>query len=74
MNRVLCLASTSRHPILSVTLPKQLATDPSTDDCIEDLMRIGHGATGKVTSPEKEGGIVAIYYLGTLIGALMYDH
>jgi len=33
-------------------------------------MKLGNGSTGTVTRPQKEGGIVAIYYLGTLIGAL----
>jgi hypothetical protein len=35
-------------------------------------MNIGDGATGNITKPEKEGGLVAIYYLGTLCGALLY--
>lgn len=35
-------------------------------------MHIGDGATGTITKPEKEGGLVAIYYLGTLCGALLY--
>ena len=35
-----------------------------------DLMSLGDGTTGTTTKTEKEGGIVAIYYLGTLIGAL----
>jgi MFS family permease len=35
-----------------------------------DLMNLGDGATGVVTKSTKEGGIVAIYYLGTLFGAL----
>jgi len=35
-----------------------------------DIMKIGDGATGTITRSGKEGGIVAIYYLGTLIGAL----
>ncbi|KAK3669859.1 hypothetical protein LTR78_010240 [Recurvomyces mirabilis] len=35
-----------------------------------DLMNLGDGATGTVTKTQKEGGIVAIYYLGTLVGAL----
>jgi MFS family permease len=34
------------------------------------LMDIGAGSTGSITKPGKEGGIVAIYYLGTLVGAL----
>ena len=29
------------------------------------------GYVAKITQPTKEGGIVSIYYLGTLIGALM---
>ena len=37
----------------------------------KNLMRIGDGSTATITSPGKEGGIVAIYYLGTLVGALM---
>ncbi|KIX95896.1 uncharacterized protein Z520_08151 [Fonsecaea multimorphosa CBS 102226] len=37
----------------------------------QDLVKIGDGATGEVTRPTKQGGIVAIYYLGTLLGALM---
>lgn len=41
-------------------------------DNLQDLMKIGDGTTGKITSPEKEGGLVAIYYLGTLVGALGY--
>lgn len=36
-------------------------------------MQIGDGATGTITRPLKQGGLVAIYYLGTLVGALMYD-
>ncbi|KAN0116906.1 general substrate transporter [Hyaloscypha variabilis] len=36
-----------------------------------DLMQIGDGATGTITNPNKQGGLVAIYYLGTLLGALM---
>ena len=35
-------------------------------------MHLGDGASGTITQPEKEGGIVAIYYLGTLFGALGY--
>lgn len=35
-------------------------------------MQIGDGATGTITKPSKQGGLVAIYYLGTLIGALSY--
>ena len=35
-------------------------------------MQIGDGATGTITNPNKQGGLVAIYYLGTLLGALMY--
>lgn len=35
-------------------------------------MRIGDGATGQITSTLKQGGLVAIYYLGTLVGALLY--
>ena len=35
-----------------------------------ELMGLGDGTTGTTTKTEKEGGIVAIYYLGTLIGAL----
>ncbi|TKA65913.1 hypothetical protein B0A55_10491, partial [Friedmanniomyces simplex] len=35
-----------------------------------DLMDLGDGTTGTVTKTEKEGGIVAVYYLGTIIGAL----
>lgn len=34
------------------------------------LMNIGDGSTGTVTNASKEGGLVAIYYLGTLVGAL----
>ena len=33
-------------------------------------MNLGDGATGKITSPLKQGGLVSIYYLGTLFGAL----
>jgi len=33
-------------------------------------MNIGDGSTGTVTNTQKEGGLVAIYYLGTLVGAL----
>lgn len=36
-------------------------------------MKIGDGATGTITRPLKQGGLVAIYYLGTLLGALLYD-
>ncbi|KAL1966266.1 hypothetical protein VTN77DRAFT_4619 [Rasamsonia byssochlamydoides] len=36
-----------------------------------DLMKIGDGATGTITLPLKQGGLVAIYYLGTLVGALL---
>ncbi|MCJ1304698.1 hypothetical protein MMC08_007511 [Hypocenomyce scalaris] len=36
-----------------------------------DLMQIGDGATGTITNASKQGGLVAIYYLGTLVGALM---
>ena len=35
-------------------------------------MQIGDGATGTITNASKQGGLVAIYYLGTLVGALMY--
>ena len=35
-------------------------------------MKIGDGASDTITHPTKQGGLVAIYYLGTLIGALMY--
>ncbi|KAK4955690.1 hypothetical protein LTR10_006629 [Elasticomyces elasticus] len=35
-----------------------------------DLMDLGADATGAATKTEKEGGIVAVYYLGTIIGAL----
>lgn len=38
----------------------------------KDLMQIGDGATGTITLPLKQGGLVAIYYLGTLVGALLY--
>ena len=38
----------------------------------KDLMKIGDGASGTITRPSKQGGLVAIYYLGTLVGALMY--
>ena len=34
-------------------------------------MQIGDGATGTITKASKQGGLVAIYYLGTLVGALM---
>lgn len=37
----------------------------------KDLMQIGDGATGTITQASKQGGIVAIYYLGTLLGALL---
>lgn len=43
------------------------------DDEPKDLMEIGDGATGTITRPLKQGGLVAIYYLGTLLGALLYD-
>ncbi|KAF2092370.1 MFS monosaccharide transporter [Rhizodiscina lignyota] len=36
-----------------------------------DLMKIGNGATGEITKPLKQGGLVSIYYLGTLFGCLM---
>ncbi|OAL18311.1 hypothetical protein AYO20_11762 [Fonsecaea nubica] len=36
-----------------------------------DLVNIGDGATGNITRPTKQGGLVSIYYLGTLLGALM---
>lgn len=36
-----------------------------------DLMQIGDGATGTITQASKQGGLVAIYYLGTLLGALL---
>jgi hypothetical protein len=35
-------------------------------------MNIGDGSTGTISSPLKQGGLVAIYYLGTLVGALQY--
>jgi hypothetical protein len=35
-------------------------------------MEIGDGATGVITKPLKQGGLVSIYYLGTLVGALGY--
>jgi hypothetical protein len=38
----------------------------------KDLMEIGDGATVTITNANKQGGLVAIYYLGTLVGALMY--
>lgn len=38
----------------------------------KDLMQIGDGETGTITNASKQGGLVAIYYLGTLLGALMY--
>ena len=38
----------------------------------KDLMQIGDGATETITNASKQGGLVAIYYLGTLVGALMY--
>lgn len=36
-------------------------------------MEIGDGESQTITKPLKQGGLVAIYYLGTLIGALMCD-
>ncbi|KAK5453627.1 hypothetical protein LTS15_006814 [Exophiala xenobiotica] len=36
-----------------------------------DLVKIGDSSTGTITQPTKQGGIVAIYYIGTLVGALM---
>lgn len=39
--------------------------------CLQDLMQIGDGTTVTITQPWKQGGLVAIYYLGTLVGALM---
>ena len=41
-----------------------------TDVDKQDLINLGDGETGTVTKTQKEGGIVAIYYLGTLFGAL----
>ncbi len=35
-------------------------------------MQIGNGATVTITNSSKQGGLVAIYYLGTLVGALLY--
>ncbi|KAK5199363.1 hypothetical protein LTR99_001404 [Exophiala xenobiotica] len=35
---------------------------------------MGIGSNGKVTSPVREGGIVAVYYLGGLIGGLLGGH
>ncbi|KAK4901019.1 hypothetical protein LTR49_027372 [Elasticomyces elasticus] len=35
-----------------------------------DLMDLGADSTGAATKTEREGGIVAVYYLGTIIGAL----
>lgn len=37
-------------------------------------MEIGDGATGTITQPWKQGGLVAIYYLGTLFGALLCEY
>jgi hypothetical protein len=38
-----------------------------------ELMHIGDGSSETITKPEKEGGLVSIYYLGTFVGALMYE-
>ena len=70
MTKGLCLVSTS----VLLTLYVQPLSDLYIINLsiLKDLMQIGDGATGTITNPNKQGGLVAIYYLGTLLGALMY--
>ena len=62
-----------QHQSLLYRTPQVLLLMSHADEELKDLMQIGDGATGIITRPLKQGGLVAIYYLGTLLGALLYD-
>lgn len=70
MTKGSCLVSTLVPPTLYVQLLSNFYL--TNLQILQDLMQIGDGATGTITNPNKQGGLVAIYYLGTLLGALMY--